>query len=272
MTELSVPPIRDLISGIEADSGLSLCLKVLAPSASAQKLFASLPDSYSLHLTAFCNSVKVTRNEQCRQCDLRDVPTLASRLPLPFVNRCHADASEIIIPIPLRGNLVALGFLGQFREVETQPEALPLLPPERIRSLLHQALLLQRYVLYELEHSADGKGEDVLREHLIHRFLQTNIKRNPTLSDLARTLALSPSRTGHLIKELTGQSFVELKLQHRLNVACKLLSTTLLTIEHIAEETGFNDPRYFYRVFTNAMGMPPARWRASQRKATKLQA
>lgn len=272
MTENSLPPLLELLNGIETDSGLSVCLKVLAPSASAQKLLAPLPKTYGLHLTRFCRSVKLTRNEQCRQCDLRDVPTLASRLPLPFVNRCHADASEIIIPIPLRGNLVALGFLGQFREAETQPEALPLLPAEQVRSLLRQALLLQRYVLYELEHSADGKGEDVLREHLIHRFLQENIKRNPALGDLARTLGLSTSRTGHLIKELTGQSFVELKLQHRLKVACKLLSTTLLTIEHIAEETGFSDPRYFYRVFTNAMGMPPARWRASQRKATKLQA
>lgn len=265
-------PLRKLLEAIEAGSGLRICLKAMAPCAPARALHAQLPHQYHLHRTAFCDNVKITRNDKCIQCDLRDVPALASTHSQPFVNRCHADASEVIIPIPVRQSLVLLGYLGPFRECEQQPASLPLLSPARVEQLLIQCLLLQRYFLYEIEHSPPLHSEGDLRHHIILSFMQNRVSQNPTLPQLAAELNLSPSRAGHLVKELTGRTFVELKLHYRIQAACQMLRDTLLTIEHIAEATGFSDPRYFYRIFREQTGLPPGRWRSSQRPQSHLQA
>lgn len=265
-------PLSALLKSIERSSGLSVCLKQMAPSLAGQALAGHLEAHQRNHLTAFCRQVKVTRNDRCRQCDLRDVPAKAASMPLPFVNRCHADASEIIIPVAVSNNLLLIGYLGQFRESSAQPESLPLLGAQKTEHLLSLCLLLQRYLLYEIEHFANARDGEPVRETQIRQFLQTRFRQNPSLGDLAQVLGLSASRTGHLIKELTSRNFVDLKQHYRIEAACNLLTGTLLTIEQIAEETGFADPRYFYRVFNEATGMTPANWRAAKRSHTRLQA
>ena len=47
----------------------------------------------------------------------------------------------------------------------------------------------------------------------------------------------------------------------RIDKACKLLRTTLLSIWEIANQTGWNDQLYFSRCFKNTMGMSPTEYR-----------
>lgn len=251
-----------LFDDIEKISGLNLCIKNFNSPAFLKTFFEKTPRQYILHTSDFCMKTKTTRNEQCCQCDLRDVPQKAAAVRKVFVNRCHAGANEIIIPLPGQQHILGVGYIGQFRTSDDQPQELPLKSPQQVRQLISLGTLIQRSFLYEMEHARLPAGSAASRKEQIFQFLQQHLKEEIPLAQLAAHLRLSPSRTGHLVKELTGKTFVELKLELRLEMAFRLLSRTVYTIETIAEETGFQDVRYFYRVFQKATGHSPGEWRA----------
>jgi len=259
--------LTGLLEQIEIISGLKLCLKVFHKPATDGNILEDVTYRHQLHTTAFCQNVKNTHTARCVQCDLGQVPQLAMQKYRPFVNRCHAGASEIIIPVIVRDQLIAVGYLGQFRQSAHQPEELPWLSGKRVKATLAMGLLLQRFLLYEIERDTGALAESHYRHTQILRFLRRNIKEDPGLNALANELKLSPSRTGHLVKEVTGQTFVELKMQLRMEAAKEMLTGTMLTIENIATATGFRDERYFYRVFRKATGESPGQWRARRKDA-----
>jgi len=252
----------DLLEQIEIISGLQLCIKGFHKPATGGGILEDVPYRFYLHTTAFCQNVKSRFNDRCVQCDLGRVPQLAMQKYRPFVNRCHAGASEIIIPLIVRDQLVALGYLGQFRQSAHQPKELPLFSEERVKTTLTLGVLVQRFLLYELERTIGARTENHYRHAQILRFLRRRMRDDPGLAELADELKLSPSRAGHLVKEVTGQTFVELKMQLRMEAAKGMLTGTMLTIESIAAATGFRDERYFYRVFRKLTGESPGQWRA----------
>ena len=255
---LSLP---ELLLHIETLSGLQLCLKALRAPAELRVVLEDIPNRHRLHTTAFCREVKVLYNVQCTECDLRQVPQLALQKMRPFVNRCHAGASEVIIPLIVRDRLAGLGYLGQFRESDDQPHSLPLFNPQQVQQVLALAVLLQRFYLYELERKASDSPEGHQRTAQIMRFLRRELDKDPGLGDLASELGISLSRAGHLVKELTGQNFVELKTTLKMEVAKELLLGTVMTVENIAHSAGFSDAGYFYRAFRKHTGQSPRQWR-----------
>lgn len=250
-----------LMQSIEALSGLHLCLKTFHRATWRNTLLEEVPTRYELHLTEFCREVKTTRSKQCIQCDLQRIPQIAAKRVQPFVHRCHAGASELIIPLSFRNRLCAIGYLGQFRESESQPLALPLFSAEKIQQFTVLGTLLQRFFLYEGEHALKTSGEASSRQVQIMRFLRKNLKSDPSLTDLADELKVSVSRAGHLVKEETGQTFSALKMQLRIDEAKEMLYGTMLTVENIAGHIGFSDVRYFYRAFRQETGRSPGQWR-----------
>jgi len=259
--------LPDFLKHIETISGLQLCIKTFHKQAGAGTILEDVPYQFHLHTSPFCHKIKTLQNERCVQCDLRHVPQLAMQKYRPFVNRCHAGASEIIIPLIIRDHLIALGYLGQFRESSRQPRELPLYSSKRIKEVLAIGILLQRFFLYEVEHAASMQPDNHYRQTQILRFLRRNIKEDPGLKELAADLGISLSRAGHLVKEVTGQNFVELKMQLRMDAAKEMLLGTMLTIENIAIATGFKDARYFYRVFQKATGESPRQWRLKNNRS-----
>jgi len=53
---------------------------------------------------------------------------------------------------------------------------------------------------------------------------------------------------------------------HRLAEARRLLATTDLPVSRVAEASGFGSVSRFYRAFTDACGIPPARFRRERRQ------
>lgn len=96
----------------------------------------------------------------------------------------------------------------------------------------------------------------------LHRNYQENIK----LSTLAEYVHLNESYLSSMIKKTTGLSFTEILNQVRIDEAKKLLVNTNLSVERIADTTGFSSWSYFSRVFKKCCGVTPAEYR---RKGTK---
>jgi signal transduction histidine kinase/ligand-binding sensor domain-containing protein/DNA-binding response OmpR family regulator len=95
-------------------------------------------------------------------------------------------------------------------------------------------------------------------------FIEKNIS-NPELSvqELSRELLLGRATLYRKLFELTGQTPVEFIRSIRLQRAQKLLEAGKLTVAEIAYEVGFNDPKYFTKVFKEAFGQTPTAYQES---------
>jgi AraC-like DNA-binding protein len=254
----------DIVEQIEALSGLKLCLKLFRHDVWQGTAMDGVPVTYQQHQTPFCLAVKQTRMEKCIDCDLRRVPNRVMQQQEPLVHRCHAGASEVIVPLTVSQRLCAVAYLGQFRVSDEQPLTLPLFSPPQIHRALVAATLLQRYFLGEVEgkHLAIARRQG--RREQIEAFCKANLHRDFSLSELAAELCISVSRAGHLVREETGESFSSLKLKMRLQEARELLGGTAMTIRSVAESVGINDLRYFHRAFLIETGKTPGSWRKEQ--------
>jgi two-component system response regulator YesN len=103
------------------------------------------------------------------------------------------------------------------------------------------------------------------RNGAIRNYIYKNASTHASLEDLAGELNLSVSRASHLVKELFGSSFQELLLNERINRAKNLLLSTGDSVKEIAVRIGLPDEYYFNRIFKKQTGLPPGKFRRSQK-------
>lgn len=81
------------------------------------------------------------------------------------------------------------------------------------------------------------------------------------LSDLARSVGLSPSRFSAVFAARNGAAPMTFYQRLRLQKACVLLAQTALPVGAVARAVGYDDPLHFSRVFRQKFGLPPSQWR-----------
>lgn len=98
-------------------------------------------------------------------------------------------------------------------------------------------------------------------EQLMH---EKQVFRNPNLKlqDLAQELHLSPHQLSQFLNDNLGKNFTQFINEYRIQEACKLLETdTLLSVEGIGDEVGFNSKSTFFSTFKKVKGLTPAKYR-----------
>ena len=85
------------------------------------------------------------------------------------------------------------------------------------------------------------------------------------VKDAARACCLSESHFMKLFKKITGKSFNEFLIEHRLSMASKMLRNTGDRIIAIAVSSGFDNQSYFSRMFLRYYGMTPGEYRRMNR-------
>jgi transcriptional regulator GlxA family with amidase domain len=90
-----------------------------------------------------------------------------------------------------------------------------------------------------------------------------------TLSGVAQTVGLSPSRFEHILKETTGKSFRQHIQRSRIVEAKRLLGNWQLSLKEIAYLTGYSSPASFSRAFRSTVRKSPSQYRLSSRFAQR---
>jgi Transcriptional regulator containing an amidase domain and an AraC-type DNA-binding HTH domain len=78
---------------------------------------------------------------------------------------------------------------------------------------------------------------------------------------MVKDLPMGYSRFRKIFKETTGLSPNQYHLNLRLDKAKDLLTSTNLTINEVAYQTGFDSIFYFSRLFKKKNGLPPKEYR-----------
>ena len=90
-----------------------------------------------------------------------------------------------------------------------------------------------------------------------------------TLPQLAKRLGLSVDRTGHVVREEFGVTFLDLVNQHRLERAAALLKHSDLPIAAIALNSSFGDVSTFHQRFRANFKLTPRAFRVEEKAKKK---
>ncbi len=82
---------------------------------------------------------------------------------------------------------------------------------------------------------------------------------------VARRLGVSRRYFSSLVRRETGVSWLAYRHRLRTDHALRLLQQGGAPIKSIAFECGYDDVPHFYRCFRRRFGVPPGRWRETDR-------
>lgn len=263
-----------VLDAFEAATGCFVCFRPLSERWLLPDGRALLPDRFAVHRSDFCATVKARSDEgrsdaMCNRWDVADLPSTFTsdrgKIVGPLVRTCHAGVDEILLPLWSMGSLVAVLFVGQFvaTGATVSGAGIRTLDPQARRNLVNLTRPLSEYLLGVLDRLDEHRhAARPGRRGQIDGYLKECLASGPTLLGLATRLGLSPNRTSHVVRELTGRSFRQLLEDHRLTVASDYLTSTDATVAWVAHQVGFSDVAYFSRYFKRKTGLTPTVFRS----------
>lgn len=225
----------------------------------ARVISALMP--YIVHKHPYCRFVREEINhDTCVENQQSIIASITSHDP--FERVCHAGVRELIYPIIRDG--VALGFavVSGYKSGCTacySPELYASLSGDDMPRRLTDTLLPPLCMM--IEELLGERGECSSSEfNLILGYLAENHTR-VTLDGVALHFGRSRSHISHLFKKNAGQTLRAYCNSLKLSDAAKLLADTDLTVTEIAMECGFDSTSYFIKLFRDAYGTTPHKYR-----------
>lgn len=85
--------------------------------------------------------------------------------------------------------------------------------------------------------------------------------RDITIKELVLRFHFNEDYYNRILKEKTGMTYSEYVQNIRLTQAEKLLKTTSMTVDEIANQVGYHNKGYFYKIFVDKFGTTPSKYR-----------
>ncbi|WP_028608809.1 response regulator [Paenibacillus harenae] len=132
---------------------------------------------------------------------------------------------------------------------------------DTIRQLEEQVRVLAR----EMEHpnhlrlNDKGHGGQLITKAI--EYIKQHYREDVTLQDVADSVHVSKSYFSNLFKKQAGQNFIDYLIDLRLHEAKRLLVQDECKIYEVAEKSGFNDVKYFSKLFKKMTRMTPVEYR-----------
>ena len=108
----------------------------------------------------------------------------------------------------------------------------------------------------ELEGNKNQKNMQAIQKAA--EFIRQNYRSKLTIDDIAQEVYLSPCYVSRIFKQSLGCTLMEYLTQIRVEEAKTMLKNPKYNVMQAAEESGFEDPGYFTRVFKKLEGITPS--------------
>lgn len=122
--------------------------------------------------------------------------------------------------------------------------------------ILTMRKVVQQYGNVPIEKITDSS---IVREAV--RYFEANYQEKALLSNFCKKHHYNTQYMSRLFKKETSLTALEYIQKIRIEKSCDLLVGTSLTIREIAHQTGYEDIKFFNRVFRKMVGMTPSEYR-----------
>ena len=262
---------------LEDITGLTLCIHDIT-GFSSYRNSRLLDSDFRYHRHPFCLSVKAEKQDLCTRDDACDANEKASRKLKPFIKKCHAGVTELVVPVISGVQHIGTVFAGPVhlkgeKEKTSDRSRLPLISRKQLMDfgLVIQMILTNITGAAELITIQDVFDTDYSPrvKHAI-QYINTHLDKHLSVSDAAAVVHLSPSRFAHVFSEQTGVSFYRFLINARVQRAKNLLEYSSLSINRITARTGFCNQNYFSNVFKKVTGLTPTQYRKNQQRSVDI--
>ena len=236
---------------------------------------------HNIHRNPFCSLVKTDPNawQKCIQCQQKVLKEYKKEF---FFGMCYAGVEEYVyfandkIFVSVSGygineekaierieylsreyfldkeSLLYVYKNGLKKERENEEQLTTLIKP-----LCYMLNFLQ-FIILDIPERVETKS--VLFDSMLN-YVQFNFMNEITIRDIAQACACSQSTVCHVFKQYTGKSIKKYIDNLRINQAKRLLSTSDLPINRIAQLCGFSNINYFPTAFKKQIGISPTEYR-----------
>jgi AraC-like DNA-binding protein len=249
------------------------------------------------HLNDFCTLVKSSEKVKgCKAYDGIERSRRAEQLMRPFVDECPSGVIELVVPLIIRGQVVATVFCGSMRRFADRKKGFEYIwskvahrgiNRERLREAYQNFQHIPRGRLLELgnllfyalsyvggivdndaiERQIRLQKNPIIREAVT--LIQSSKNAFPSAGELAAHFGITPEYFSKLFKKVMKKNFVDFVIELRILKAQELLTNTALPIVDIAYEVGYQRQSYFTKKFHEITGITPSKFRDSSSLLTK---
>ena len=240
------------------------------------------PDNVGRPNCRHCMMLRQTlgMDSKCRELD-HEMMRMALEKKDMITYTCHAGMREATAPVIVDGELAGYVMLGQFRS-NAAPADSPyaeewksrqgtdalqeaylqtaVFPEHKIETLLSMFRhLLELIVGGQLIHHKDYDLIQPVIERM-HEWPAEEL----SMAEAARLAGCSPPTLSRLFRKVTGLSFKQYQVKHRLDrAAAQLRAMENRPVSEIAKAVGYEDALYFSRAFRKHFNRSPSEYRAS---------
>ena len=104
---------------------------------------------------------------------------------------------------------------------------------------------------------------DMVIKRIVY-YVNVNFSKDLSVKEIGSQFGLTPNYLSQIFKKETGMSFVNYLNNLRIEKACGLLRNSDIKIAEVANQIGYNDNQYFYRVFKKYTGKTPIEYRLGE--------
>lgn len=97
--------------------------------------------------------------------------------------------------------------------------------------------------------------------NIVAKIIQNSYSQNIKIEKIAEKLSVNRTYLSATFKKNTGLSIKDFLTNYRIEQACVMLKDKRKTVNEIANETGYDDPYYFSRIFKKSTGFSPTEYR-----------
>lgn len=240
---------------------------------------ASIPQEYYTHTCVFCSQVKkIGESRRCVLDDIDAVIVRSQKTRVPFIKTCHANVTELVVPVFGATGYDGAFFFGPFRMKGALPaypktasffRALPVVDGRTFAAARTALTLLGMYTARErdvIELRERTRGITNPKIVRAMQAIESNIAGAVRVSAIAKSAGVSPSRFVHLFKEKTGVTFTDYVIMRKMERAKRLLEASSLSVTDVAFECGYANQSYFSTAFRKAAGMTPKAYQKQHAK------
>lgn len=126
-----------------------------------------------------------------------------------------------------------------------------------------QGIILQLVSRFLTANTFRSPGNTTIPSKILEAvsYIQLNLKKNLTVKHLAERANQHPDYFSRIFQQTTGERPINFIHEKRIERAQYLLTTSNMSFNEIADDTGFETSSYFVRVFKKVTGITPGQYR-----------